>query len=391
MLRAETGSQYSEDEILKSYADYVPSNKPSVDYKTRLSSQNGLHKAAEKFKAKVNELSISSGFPQWDEVLQGRGFKPASTYCIQGLSGTGKSIFTCNVARRIFMDGKNVLFISTEMDDAEITDRIIRAETSKSEHKFDEAVVEFDNLLGSGNHGEIELVKVHPGTTTVYDIEKEIQKLDFKPDILIIDYADQIAITDKGVSEYDKHGIVYDHLKRIAGEYYIPILTATQTNRSAADENGGTKSYIGMTTVSDSMKKLHALDSMFGIVQTVQDKDEGKISLSIVKNRGGMGHGMVDFSINYNYMRLGNIFIKNTTPKRSKEKEEKDETTYKHINSPVEIRYFNTIIQENMSPIDGAKYLKEKMRHKEIDKDEYDAIMLEVRSYRRRRDEAKNN
>ncbi len=84
----------------------------------------------------------------------------------------------------------------------------------------------------------------------------------------------------------------------------MPVITATQTNRTAEGQDGGTKDWVGMYAVADSQKKVRILDVLFSIKQTIKDKDRNQIYLDVVKNRYGRVGIQLPFNINYKTMRI---------------------------------------------------------------------------------------
>ncbi len=212
-------------------------------------------------------------------------------------------ITQCNFAVQSMKSGYKILYISTEMDHIQIYDRILRS------YFGDESLEAVGLRVQNMNFQEeimgiIEVIKVHPNDTSCNDIQNEIDNMSNKPDIVIIDYADELRATEKVANEYDKHGIVASDLKRLAEINNMPVITATQTNRTAEGQDGGTKDWVGMYAVADSQKKVRILDVLFSIKQTITDKNRNQIYLDVVKNRYGRVGIQIPFNINYKTMRI---------------------------------------------------------------------------------------
>ena len=258
--------------------------------------------------AKEEEF-VETGFKSINDLTKGNnkeltgGWRPGSLYTIMGLSGYGKSIFLSNFARDSWSLNNNVLYISTEMDHLDTYDRILKS--FYRVENFDDIVLLKDRQFPSGR---IEVVKVHPNDTTYLDIQNIIDGLNWKPDVLYIDYADELKCHEKSNSEYEGQGIIYAGLKKLAEVNRLPVITATQTNRGAEDgENGGTKKWVGMGAIADSTKKIRLVDMLFSITQSVNEKKEHILNLIILKNRFGQSNTRISFSINYQTMRIEEI------------------------------------------------------------------------------------
>jgi len=269
--------------------------------------------------------TISSGFPNFDSMLnEQKGWMRKGLYSIMGLSGFGKSIFLINFARGSFQQNQKVLYISTEMTEPEINERFFKSLTNKT--TFQEACLQIKKYKLKYD-GSFQVIKINPYDMTVADCQNIISKLDYKPDIIYIDYADELLSDMKVNSEYDAQGNIYSRLKKLANDLDVPIVTATQTNRTAEGENGGTKTYIGFGAIADSSKKIRLVDGLFSIIQQTGDKAENKIYLQVVKNRKAKSGEMLEFSINYSTMRINEFGIMSVkdaiNKKRSINKEEK--------------------------------------------------------------------
>jgi replicative DNA helicase len=260
--------------------------------------------------AQKEELFLETGFPTINNLTKGNrlensgGWHPGAIYTILGLSGYGKSILLSNFARDIWEQNHNVLYISTEMDQAETFDRILKSKYKVN--NIDEVVLKMDSSTFPSS--KIKVIKVHPNDTTCDDVQKLIDDLDWQPNILFIDYADELKSHESTHNEYEAQGVVYAGLKKLAEVNNFPVLTATQTNRGAEDgEKGGTKDYVGYNSVADSSKKIRLVDMLFAITQSSKEKTEGVINLFILKNRFGESQKKISFSINYQTMRIEEI------------------------------------------------------------------------------------
>ncbi len=227
-------------------------------------------------------------------------WRPGDLYCVMGLSGYGKSIFLCSFAVDSLRSGYRVLYLSTEMDCADIITRIFK-------HYYDVVDISEIPVRKIIDVPALSIIKVNPSSANANDIQAMIDNARNKPDVVIIDYADELLPTRKMQNDYDGQGVVYSDLKALAHNNGIPILTATQTNRTAESEKGGTKEYIGYGAISDSLKKVRLVDVLFSIIQSKEDKEKNKIAVRVLKNRHNASNGLIRFNINYQKMKISEM------------------------------------------------------------------------------------
>jgi replicative DNA helicase len=166
------------------------------------------------------------------------------------------------------------------------------------------------------------VVKIPPKDWSPLNIDSLVEKCDDKPDLIIIDYADEILSDKESRNTYEEQGDVYAGLRRLAEKYDLPIITATQSNRSAADDNGGTKEVFGQAAVADSARKTQQVDVLMSIILTQRDRDEKKIRLFFAKNRHGISGKMLTYKCDFETMRIDDIPLKTEIPVISEEEQE---------------------------------------------------------------------
>jgi hypothetical protein len=108
--------------------------------------------------------------------------------------------------------------------------------------------------------------------------------LEWKPDLIIVDYADILKPlnAEKNSNSYKEVGSIYEELKMVAGEMQIPIWTASQANRGAADED-----IIQGHSVSDSYRKIMTADFVLSLSRKIADKTSNTARFHVIKNRFG--------------------------------------------------------------------------------------------------------
>lgn len=253
------------------------------------------------------ENAVSTGLSGLNYLLGSDGWLPKNIYAFQGPNGVGKSIWLINVALQAALDGKKVFYITLEMSDEDQFERFIRAITkSKSydevmlkEAKLEKYIEYFNNIYW------LDRPPNELSSETVKDFVDN--HLPWKPDIVIIDYIDEMAtnnIKEKFNAIYEKLEIVSTELFALAKTRDIPIITATQSNRSAINPDGtGTKDYANMTQTADSFNMLQKFSGVFGIIKD-ELKEPGKIGLQNIKSRHGQNYIRADFLFDSSTLRI---------------------------------------------------------------------------------------
>lgn len=208
------------------------------------------------------------------------------------LAGTngGKSMTMCDFAANHLMDGKNVLYITLEMDEPQIIERIdanlmdvavndlvfIQRDRYVSKHRE----------LKKRTQGKLVVRKFPGGVTSCDHVRHLLQELKLKkkftPDIVYVDYIGEMAS-----SRVKMDGNSYNYVKSIASElrglsdqWRVPIISAMQTNRS-----GLYNTDINMSNVADSVGVPFVADLMIGLVQTEELAKLGQMLFLLLKAR----------------------------------------------------------------------------------------------------------
>ena len=133
--------------------------------------------------------------------------------------------------------------------------------------------------------GEI-IIKYYPAkTVTCHSLLAHIQQmtsLGFKPDVIIVDYADLLSSVHRTDARYQELGAIYEELRGIAGELNIPIWTASQTQRSSIQDD-----IIQADKIAESYSKIMTADLVISISRKLEDKMSKTGRAHIIKNRFG--------------------------------------------------------------------------------------------------------
>ena len=193
---------------------------------------------------------IPTGFESLDhlEFLDG-GSGPGELYIIMAPSGGGKSFFLVNIGYGALARGKNVLYYTCELSEKKIMTRYDSRITSIPMKEIKKRKEEAEEKLREFKGGRL-IVKEYPTkTATVNTIKfhtnKLMSSLGFKPDLIIVDYADLLK-SRKGydMKRYELEAI-YEDLRGMAVEMKLPLWSASQTGRSAIFDEVITEDKIG--------------------------------------------------------------------------------------------------------------------------------------------------
>lgn len=210
------------------------------------------------------------------------------------MAGTavGKSLALCHIASSYFMQGKNVLYITLEMSEARIAERIdanllnVSLEDLSNIHKdmYDKKI----KSLKSKTVGRL-IIKEYPtasaSTTHFRALLNELNlKSGFVPDAIFVDYLN-IAISSRLTANSNANSYTYvksiaEELRGLAVEFNLPIWTATQTNRQ-----GYTSSDIGLENTSESFGLPATADFMLALSTSEELDKLGQILIKQLKNR----------------------------------------------------------------------------------------------------------
>ena len=207
-------------------------------------------------------------------------------------TGVGKSLFMCHMASSVLLQGRNVLYITAEMAEEKIAERIdanllnvnVQELTDLPKVMFEKKV----NNLAKKTQGQL-IIKEYPTATAhaghFRALLNELSlKKSFKPDIIFVDYLNICASSRyKGSSNINSYTLVKsiaEELRGLAVEAQVPIVSATQTTRS-----GYGSSDVELTDTSESFGLPATADLMFALISTEELEELGQIMVKQLKNR----------------------------------------------------------------------------------------------------------
>ena len=207
-------------------------------------------------------------------------------------TGVGKSLFMCHVAASCLSMGKNVLYITLELAEKEVSKRI---DANLMNVTFDDLMampkdlyMKKASMLKSKTDGHL-IVKEYPtagaGSMHFKALLNELNlKKSFKPDIIFIDYLNICTSSrikpGNGVNSYTYIKSIAEELRGLAVEFEVPIVSATQTTRG-----GFVSSDIGLEDTSESFGLPATADFMFALISTEELEQLGQLMVKQLKNR----------------------------------------------------------------------------------------------------------
>jgi replicative DNA helicase len=207
-------------------------------------------------------------------------------------TGVGKSLFMCHVAAGCMVQGKNALYITMEMAEEKIAERIdanllnvtVDDLVNLPKEMYDKKIAKLREMT----IGKL-IIKEYPtasaSTTHFRTLLNELNlKKSFVPDIIFIDYLNICCSArvkaGANVNSYTYVKAIAEELRGLAVEYGVPIVSATQTTRS-----GFTSSDPGLEDTSESFGLPATADLMFALISSEELEELGQIMVKQLKNR----------------------------------------------------------------------------------------------------------
>ena len=222
------------------------------------------------------------------------GLPPKTLNIALAGTGVGKSLFMCHMAANCLSQGKNVLYITLEMAEERIAERIdanLMNISMEDLHSLPKKMFEDKIAQIQKNTGGKLIVKEYP-TASAHSghfrgLLKELAiKKSFKPDILFIDYLNICSSSrfrgNANVGSYFYIKAIAEELRGLAVETNVPIMSATQTTRS-----GFTSTDIGLEDTSESFGLPATADFMFAITSSEELDKVNQVAIKQLKNRYG--------------------------------------------------------------------------------------------------------
>ena len=241
------------------------------------------------YKKKEERLELDLDF--FNKITRGGIPSKTLNICLAG-TGVGKTMFMTHLASSILLQGKNVLYITLEMAEERIAERIDANLLNVGMSDLEELPYQMYetkiNKLQSKTTGQI-IIKEYP-TAAAHTghfknlISELALKKSFKPDIVFVDYLNICSSArfkaGANVNSYTYIKSIAEELRGLAVEHDIPIFSATQTTRG-----GYVSSDVGLEDTSESFGLPATADFMFALISSEELEEKNQIMVKQLKNR----------------------------------------------------------------------------------------------------------
>ena len=236
--------------------------------------------------AKISRVTCPTGIKHLDskEVLNG-GLARGEIGVITAPTGVGKSHWLVSVGANALKVGKNVLHYTFELTETSVGVRYDSHLCDIPSSEVQDRKEEVLQIYEENDYGRL-IIKEYPtGSASVLTIRNHLEKLamkDFIPSLIVIDYADIMRSTRSYDSLRHELKLIYEELRNLAMELRIPIWTASQANRDAAE-----KDVVGLDSMSEAYGKAMVADVVVSLSRKQLEKSTGAGRLFVAKNRAG--------------------------------------------------------------------------------------------------------
>lgn len=237
------------------------------------------------------ETKVPFRLPDFNRITDG-GMSNKTLNVILAGTGVGKSLFMCDYAAGAISMGYNVLYITLEMSEERIAERIdanLMNLSIKDVKRLDHSVFSNrmekikDKTRGKLIIKEYSTATAHTGHFRAL-LEELKQKKDFKPHVICVDYINICASSriklGNTVGSYTLVKAISEELRGLAQDYDVPILSATQATR-----DGHKSSDMELTDTSESWGLPQTADLMFALISTEELAEQKQIMVKQLKNR----------------------------------------------------------------------------------------------------------
>lgn len=239
----------------------------------------------------LKEERIPFNLDYFDKITKGGIPNKTLNIALAG-TGVGKSLFMCSFASSVLLQGKNVLYITLEMAEERIAERIdanlldtcVQDIVEIPRPVFETKVTNIEKKTqGKLFIKEYPTASAHPGHFDALLKELQLKKA-FQPDIIFVDYLNICTSSryraGSNVNSYTVVKAIAEELRGLAVKYNVPIVSATQTTRS-----GFSSSDVSLTDTSESFGLPATADFMFALISNDELESMGQIMVKQLKNR----------------------------------------------------------------------------------------------------------
>jgi replicative DNA helicase len=226
---------------------------------------------------------IPTPWPVINDLADG-GFGKGELVVFVAPAGIGKSWGLINVGAHAVKNGLNVVHYTLELNEGYVGQRYDAVLTGIAAQNLKYNQEDIAAMVGKLK-GDLTIKYYPTKTASCSTIRAHIEKMILmgkKPDLVIVDYADLLRGTVSRKEMRHELESIYEDLRGVAGEYEMPLFTASQANRSALEQD-----VIEADKISESYSKVMIADFVLSLSRKVTDKIAGTGRFHIIKNRFG--------------------------------------------------------------------------------------------------------
>ena len=229
---------------------------------------------------------LPTGWKNLDTLLNGGVVIPSLNYFV-AKSGYGKSISLINLAHNFIKQGKDVIYITLELDEKTVMRRYFQHSVKITENDFANSKNKIiAHLTSNPEYGKFSTQYYGSGTLSSFDVEniinKYIQIEEITP-IVMLDYAGLMKpnSSSHNITPFEKDKSISEELRNVAVKYDTVVWTVEQFNRSGAGENDD----VSEENIQGGLSKVQTCDNMFAMIPNNVSKELGIINCKIFKAR----------------------------------------------------------------------------------------------------------
>ena len=256
------------------------------------------------------EMGIPTGLPELDRYFEGGGVHPGWFGFIMAPTGVGKSITLSTMAKHAVFNRLKVLYVSTEMTEKQLAKRLDGMVTGinlkELKNNQSDVIKKIEGLKALGGRLKIHFFPKKTANTNKLKaaLDKYKSMHNFVPDIIFIDYADEMIpnVSHKVIRIDQMH--IFIELNSLAQQLQVPLWTATQANGESYRLQREKKN-LDLDNAGESKSKVHGADIVLSLVSVEKNDDgTGILQMGIIKNREGQAGITLMCDIDYKNMNL---------------------------------------------------------------------------------------
>ncbi len=273
-------------------------------------TQGQFYPDVENYRARVRRRQTTTkacpfGIPEIDNYLRHGGLGSKEMGVILAPPNRGKSMALKHIAEHNVMRGKKVALFTLEMSEDRYLDRfdmsfaeMTSADLVARADKVEEVVERLQGKFGRGLHIK-EYGSKRAAVQTLIAYVENLRASNWYPDLIVVDYADELAASTKFTEERHNIAHIYKELRGWAVEDQISVWTASQANRASL-----AKRIVTIGDIAEDFSKAAIADVIIALCQTVKEYEAQKMRAFLAKNRDNPAKLEIPFNTNFYWGRL---------------------------------------------------------------------------------------